>query len=196
MNVSHLFFHVVFFFFLFVHLQARRPQKQLKAHSAHPQNVHGTQVPSTSSRCHQPCSAWPTFRAHPNLPVPNLFSSLSSELGERGDARETATDRREGGRRRGGPRDAQAEEPPALLSLPNQTRAGAAGTGLLPLWSVLTRRSCDAIAPTVTSPRNKMSCSVVQHLMIHPMQKSSCFYFSLQRSKGILFIYKYIRINK
>lgn len=61
---------------------------------------------------------------------------LSVGLRERGDTRETATDGREGGEQRGGLRDAQAEEPPALLSLPNQTRAGAAGTGLLPLRSV------------------------------------------------------------
>lgn len=93
------------------------------------------------------------FHAHPHPPpFPDLFSPLSSGLGERGDARETATDRREGGRRRGGPRDTQAEEPPALLSLPNQTRAGAAGTGLLSLWSVPTHRSRDLIAPTATPP--------------------------------------------
>lgn len=75
------------------------------------------------------------------LPTPRPFFpplSFSVGLGERGDARETATDGREGGGQRGGSWDAQAEEPPALLSLPNQTRAGAAGTGLLPLWSVPT----------------------------------------------------------
>uniref|UniRef100_A0A3Q3R428 A20-type domain-containing protein n=1 Tax=Monopterus albus TaxID=43700 RepID=A0A3Q3R428_MONAL len=59
---------------------------------------------------------------------------ISLRLRERGDTRETATDRREGGEQRGILQDAQAEEPPALLSLPNQTRAGAAGTGLLSLW--------------------------------------------------------------
>ncbi|KAG7467809.1 hypothetical protein JOB18_042242, partial [Solea senegalensis] len=53
-------------------------------------------------------------------------------LRERGDAREAASDRRERREQRE-PRDAQAEEPSTLLSLPNQTRAGAAGTGLLPL---------------------------------------------------------------
>lgn len=89
-------------------------------------------LPASSSAWHAPLWAL-TLN-----PAPLFFLSFSIGLGERGDARETATDRREGGGQRGGPWDAQAEEPPALLSLPNQTRAGAAGTGLLPLWSVPT----------------------------------------------------------
>lgn len=67
-----------------------------------------------------------------------FVSSLG--LGERGHTRETTTDRRERREWRRGPRDAQAEEPSALLSLPNQTRAGAAGTGILSLWSVSSLR--------------------------------------------------------
>lgn len=90
-------------------------------------------LPGSSSAWHAPL--WALKALNPAC----LFYSVG--LGERGDARETATDRREGGGQRGGPRDAQAEEPPALLSLPNQTRAGAAGTGLLPLWSVPTHHS-------------------------------------------------------
>lgn len=77
---------------------------------------------------------------------PLYFFSFSIGLGERGDAGETTKDRREGGGQRGGPRDAKAEEPPALLSLPNQTRAGAAGTGLLPLWSVPVRHTSTALS--------------------------------------------------
>lgn len=77
---------------------------------------------------------------------PLYFFSSSIGLGERGDARETTKDRREGGGQRGGPRDAKAEEPPALLSLPNQTRAGAAGTGLLPLWSVPVHHTSTALS--------------------------------------------------
>lgn len=66
----------------------------------------------------------------------NLTFNFSVGLRERGHTRETTADGREGGEWRGDPRDAQAEEPSALLSLPNQTRAGAAGTGLLSLRSV------------------------------------------------------------
>lgn len=95
MNVSHLFSRV---FFFLVHLQARRPQKQLKAHSAHPQNVHGTQVASASSRRHQLCSACPTFRAHPNLPFPicSLLSAAGSES-EATPEKRPRTDEKEGG---------------------------------------------------------------------------------------------------
>lgn len=182
-RLAPFFFFHVFFFLLLLSICRRVVHRNSSRHTLHIHKTStGLRYPSTttSSRRHRPCSAWPTFRARPNLPIPNLFSSLSSGLGERGDAREAATDRREGGRRRGGgPRDAQAEEPPALLSLPNQTRAGAAGTGLLPLWSVPTRRSCDAIAPTAETSR-----SVVQHLTMHLMQKKKVAAFT---SKGIYF---------
>jgi len=118
---------------VFLHLQACHLQKQPKAHSAHPQNVPENQVLPASSRCQQLCVNRPTFK--PWL-LTLLFAS-SRRPRQRGDARETTTDRREGGGKRRGPRDAQTEEPSALLSLPNQTRVGAAGTGLLSLWSVL-----------------------------------------------------------
>jgi len=58
----------------------------------------------------------------------------------RGDAGETTAGGRGGegggggGGQRGGARDPDAEEPAALLPLPNQAGAGAAGTGLLSLW--------------------------------------------------------------
>lgn len=118
--ISHLFI---------LHLQARHQQKQLKARSAHPQNVHETRVLLASSSCQQ--QQLPHFLRYF---LTLLFFPLTLRLGDRGDARETATDRREGGEQRGEPCYAQTEEPPALLPLPNQTRAGSAGTGLLPLW--------------------------------------------------------------
>lgn len=120
---------------LFLHLQVCRPQKQPKAHSARPQNVHENQVPPLPLAFQRRT----TFDRLSAKSLTLVFVS-SLGLGERGHTRETTTDRRERREWRRGPRDAQAEEPSALLSLPNQIRAGAAGTGILSLWSVSSLR--------------------------------------------------------
>lgn len=82
-NVSHP---------VFFHLQACRPQKQPKAHSAHPQNVHENQVqpaPSPASSSAPPAPLWAlTLNPAVCFPASGSESEATPEKRPRADEKE------------------------------------------------------------------------------------------------------------